>query len=61
VLGFKISMTDRMDCGEGQNTLTYQISWRSVKPLPRYRNFSIFKMAAVRHVGFLKVGNFNGG
>jgi len=32
---------------------------RSVEPFRRYGRFSIFKMAAVRHLGFLKVGNFN--
>ena len=32
---------------------------RSVWPLRRYGRFRFFKMAAVRHLGFLKVGNFN--
>ena len=30
-----------------------------VKPLRRYDRLQFFKMAAVRHLGFLKVGNFN--
>jgi len=30
-------------------------SWRSVKPLLRCGDFSIFKTAAVSHLGFLKV------
>jgi len=37
-----------------------QILCRSVEPLRRYGRFSVFKMAAVRHLGFSKVGNFNG-
>jgi len=32
---------------------------RSVKTFRRYGRFSILKMAAVRHLGYLKVGNFN--
>ena len=32
---------------------------RSVWPLRRYGRFRFFKMAAVRHLGFLKVENFN--
>ena len=36
-----------------------QISPRSVKAFRRYGRFWISKMAAVRHLGFLKVGNFN--
>jgi len=31
---------------------------RSVKPLPRYCDFSTYKMTAVRHLGFSKVCNF---
>jgi len=45
---------------EGQIAPACQTSWRSVVPLPRYRDFSIFKMAAVRHVLFQKARNFNG-
>jgi len=33
-------------------------SCRLDKPLPRYCDFSTFKMAAVRHLGFSKVCNF---
>ena len=36
-----------------------QFSRRSVEPFRKYDWFSIFKMAAVRHLGFSKVGNFN--
>jgi len=34
-----------------------QISYRSAKPFRRYGRFSIFKMAAVRHLGFV-IGQF---
>ena len=37
----------------------FHISRRSVKPFRRYGRFSIFKMAAVLHLGFSKVGIFN--
>jgi len=46
--------------GKGQRASPYQISWRSVEPLLRYGDFSIFTTAAVRHLGFSKVRNFNG-
>jgi len=32
----------------------------AVKPLPRYGDFSIFQDGGRRHLGFLKVENFNG-
>ena len=35
------------------NASPSQISYRSVKPLRRYGRFSIFKMAAVRRLGFV--------
>ena len=38
---------------EGQNAALCQILCRSVEPLRRYGRFSIFKMAAVRHLGFV--------
>jgi len=38
---------------ERQCASTSQISCRSVEPLPRCNFFSIFKMAAIRHIGFL--------
>ena len=37
---------------ESIDASSYQTSRGSVKPLPRYACFSIFKMAAVRHFGF---------
>ena len=44
---------------EGQNAAPCQILCRSVKPLRKSGHFSIFKMAAIYHLGFLKLGNFN--
>ena len=44
---------------EGQNAAPSQILYISVKPLRKCGRFSIFNMAAIRHLGFLKVGNFN--
>jgi len=37
-----------------------QISSKSVTRLRRYGDFTVFKMAAVRHLGFLKFEFFNG-
>jgi len=36
-----------------------QISSKSVKRLQRYGNLTVFKMAAVRHLGFVKLEFFN--
>jgi len=44
---------------EAQYASPCQISRRSVEPFRRYGRFSIFKMAAVCTLEFLKVGNFN--
>ena len=38
---------------EVQNASPYQILCRSVEPLQRYGCFRFFKMAAVRHLGFV--------
>jgi len=45
---------------EGEIASSSLISWRSVKPLLKYGDFSILKMAAIRHLGFLKGRNFIG-
>ena len=37
-----------------------QISWRSVNPLLRYRDFCDFQDGGRRHIGFSKIRNFNG-
>jgi len=39
----------------GTDLVPWQISRWSVKPLPRYRDFSSFTMAAIRNLGFSKV------
>jgi len=44
---------------EGERASSRQILRQSVKPLGIYGDFSIFKMAAVRHLGFLNLDNFN--
>jgi len=44
----------------GQSASPCQISSKSVKRLRRYGDLTIFKMAAVRHLGFWKVKFFNG-
>ena len=49
----------RRSVSEGQYASSCQILRRSVKPFQRYVRLSIFKMAAVRHLGFLEVGNFD--
>jgi len=36
-----------------------QSLWLSMELLPRYRNVSIFKMAIIRHQGFVKIRNLN--
>ena len=38
----------------------YQITSKSLKTLQRYSDITVFKMAAVRHLGFLKFKFFNG-
>jgi len=42
-----------------QNASSCQILCKSVKALRRYGRFRFFKMAAVRHFRFFKVGNSN--
>jgi len=37
-----------------------QISSKSVKPTPRYGDFSIFQDGGRLHLGFLNIKNFNG-
>jgi len=37
----------------------WQISWPSIKPLPRYCDFSLFQDGGGRHLGFLNIGNMN--
>jgi len=42
----------------GQSASPCQISSKSVKRLPRYGDLTVFKMAAVRHLGFWKFNFF---
>jgi len=44
----------------GQYASSRQISSKSVKRLQRYGDLTVFKMAAVRHLGFVKFEFFNG-
>jgi len=44
----------------GQYASSCQISSKSVKQLQRYGDLTVFKMAAVRHLGFVKFEIFNG-
>jgi len=46
---------------EGQNASSCQIFRRSVKPLLRYGDFSIFKDGGRRHLVLSKYANFRGG
>jgi len=44
----------------GQYASSCQISSKSVKRLQTYGDLTVFKMAAVRHLGFVKFEFFNG-
>jgi len=58
----QISKVENYNCPyhqKGQSAPPCQLLCRSVELLRRYGRFSIIKMAAVRHLGFLKVVNFN--
>ena len=44
----------------GQYASSCQISSKSVKRLQRYGDLTVFKMAAVRHLGFVKFEFFYG-
>jgi len=45
---------------EGETVSLCQISWRLVKLLRRYGDFSISQDGGRRHLGFLNIRNFNG-
>jgi len=53
------NFNDLSDVG-GQYASSCQISSKSVKRLQRYGDLTVFKMAAVRHLGFAKFEIFNG-
>ena len=44
----------------GQYASSCQLSSKSVERLQRYGDLTVFKMAAVRHLGFVKFEFFNG-
>ena len=56
----KIQNLNDLSTVEGQCASSCQISPKSVKLLQRYGDLTVFKMAAVRHVGFVKFETFNG-
>jgi len=56
----KIQNFNDLSAVEGQCASSCQISSKSVKRLPRYGDLTVFKMAAVRHLGFVKFEIFHG-
>jgi len=42
---------------DGERASSCKNSWQCVKPLLRYGDFLFFKTAAIRHLGFVKIGN----
>ena len=57
---FKFRNFNGLSAVEGQYASSCQISSKSVKPLQRYGDLTVVKMAAVRHLGFVKFEIFNG-
>jgi len=54
VLEFEITNFNGRKCQQGRTASSCQISSKSLEPRPKYSDFSIFfKMAAVRHLGFV--------
>jgi len=56
----KIRNFNGLSAVRGQYASSCQISSKSVKRLQRYGDLTVLKMAAVRHVGFVKFDFFNG-
>ena len=56
----KIRNFNRRSAVGGQCASSCQISSKSVKRLQRYGDLTVFKMAAVRHLGSVKFEIFNG-
>jgi len=56
----KIRNFNGLSAVEGQYASSCQISSKSVKRLQRYGDLTVLKMAAVRHLGFVKFEFFNG-
>jgi len=56
----KIRNFNGLSAVEGQYASSCQISSKSVKRLQTYGDLTVFKMAAVSHLGFAKFEIFNG-
>jgi len=56
----KIPNFNGLSAVEGQYASSCQISSKSVKRLQRHGDLTVLKMAAVRHLGFVKFELFNG-
>jgi len=56
----KIRNFNGLSTVRGQYASSCQISSKSVKRLQKYGYLTVFKMAAVRHLGFVKFEFFNG-
>jgi len=56
----KIRNFNGLSTVEGQYASSYQISSKSVKRLQTYGDLTVFKMAAVSHLVFVKFEIFNG-
>jgi len=56
----KIQQFNGLSAVGGQYASSRQISSKSVKRLQRYGDLTVLKMAAVRHLGFVKFEFFNG-
>jgi len=56
----KIRNFNGVSAVEGQYASSRQISSKSVKRLQKYGDLTVLKMAAVRHLGFVKFEFFNG-
>ena len=56
----KIRNVNGLSAVGGQYASSRQISSKSVKRLQTYGDLTVFKMAAVRHLGFVKFEIFNG-
>jgi len=57
---FKFKIFNGQSAVGGQCASSCQISSKSVKRLQRYGDLTVFKMAAVRHLVFVKFDFFNG-
>jgi len=56
ILGFlKIQNFNGRQGYDGEHASSCKISWQSVKPLPRYGDFSILQDGGRRHPGFFKI------